>query len=90
MDEVEFLFQCVRDGKLSKEQAEAILNKKSSSSVSPSHSFIQKAATFSAPGSSKHQQHYCGNHCSNHCEDSKVAAGTFSCITTVYALQVAK
>ena len=90
MDEVEFLFQCVRDGKLSKEQAEAILNKKSSSSGSPSHSFIQKAATFSAPGSSKHQQHYCSNHCSNHCEDSKVAAGTFSCITTVYALQVAK
>ena len=81
---------CVRGGKLSgKEQAEAILNKKSSSSGSSSYSFMQKAATFSAPGSSKNQQHYCTNHCSNHCEGSKVAAGTFSCITTVYVLQVA-
>ena len=47
MDKVEFLFDCVKDGKLSKEQAsEIILNKKSSSSS-------QKWATF-APGFSKH------------------------------------
>ena len=49
MDEVEFLFQCVRDGKLSKEQADTILNKKSLPSAS-----LQKAATFS-PGFSQHQ-----------------------------------
>ena len=78
MDEVEFLFQCIRDGKLSKEQAEAILNKKSSSSGSSSHSLVQKAATFSAPGSSKHQLHYCSNY-----EDSKAVAGTFSSMTAV-------
>ena len=78
MDEVEFLFQCVCDGKLSKEQAEAILNKKSSSSGSSSHSLVQKAATFSAPGSSKHQLHYCSNY-----EGSKAVAGTFSSMTAV-------
>ena len=38
MDEVEFLFQCVRDKKISKEQGDLIL-KKPSSSVS-----LQKAA----------------------------------------------
>ena len=57
MDKVEFLFQCVHDGKLSKEQAEVILNKKSSLSGSLSNFLVQKVATFSAPGSSKHQLH---------------------------------
>ena len=56
-DGVDFLFHCVKDGKLSKEQAEAIINKSSSShsSSSPGHCLaplVQKAATFSAPGSS--------------------------------------
>ena len=55
MDEVEFLFHCVHDGKHSKEQAEVILDKKSSSSGSLSNSLVQKVAKFSAPGSSKHQ-----------------------------------
>ena len=61
MDEIEFLFDCVKDGRLSKEQAgEIILNKKSSSAASS-----QKGATF-APGFSKH-------HCNN-CEDSRKSA----------------
>ena len=51
MDEVEFLFHCIRDGKLSKEQAETILNKKSSSSCASSSASLQ-VATF-LPGDSK-------------------------------------
>ena len=55
MDVIKFLFQSVRAGKLSKEQAEVILNEKSSSSGPSSHSLLQKAPIFSAPGSSKQQ-----------------------------------
>ena len=70
------LFQCVRDGKLSKGQAEVVLNKKSSSSGSSSHSLVQKAATFSATGGSSINIVTVSN-----CEDSKAAAGTFMIIS---------
>ena len=40
---MDILFQCVQDGKLSKEQAEMILNQRLSSSAS----FVHKAAIFS-------------------------------------------
>ena len=62
MDEVEFLFQCVRDKKLSKEQADSIL-KKSSPGVS-----LQKAATFS-PGFSQppHNKSGTGIHTFQYC-----------------------
>ena len=63
MDEVEFLFQCIRDGKLSKGQAEAILNKKSSSTTSA----LQKTATF-LPGFSQF----------HHREDSKGTTGSYT------------
>ena len=57
MDEVEFLFQCIRDKKISKEQADLIL-KKLSSSVS-----LQKAATFSPGFSSQpHNKSGAGTH----------------------------
>lgn len=64
MDEVEFLFQCVRDGKLSKEQAERIVNKNSLSSASA----LQKAATFS-PGFS---------HIHRECGGSKDVTGSYT------------
>ena len=43
MDEVRFLYDCVKGGKLSKEQAKEILY---SNKFLPSKSDVQKAATF--------------------------------------------